>query len=57
MEAVASLFQPVEDPLSMPQVPAKLTCLQCKMKICNNKDLSIWKGVNLSEQMDRHMFE
>lgn len=57
METVGSLFQPVEDTLSVPRVPGQLTCLQSNMKICNDKDLSVWEGVNLSEQMDRLVFE
>lgn len=36
MKTICSLFQPVEDVLSVPRVPAQLTCLQFIMKICNN---------------------
>lgn len=51
METVGGLFQPVEDTLSVPQVPGQLTCLWCNMKICDDKDLSVWEGVNRCEQM------
>ncbi len=50
METTGSLFQPVEDTLSVPRVPGQLTCLQRDMTICNDRDLSVWEGVNLSGQ-------
>lgn len=43
--------------VSKPQVPGQLACLQCNMKICQNKDVTVWEDANLREQMSPHLCE